>query len=82
MYVRLDPSHAGLFRFLLEARGHLGLAATIDPAGGVLCLRFAPGAEPDAAAFLEQAGREIPLTVFDPFDALSRADLASPVRTT
>lgn len=41
LYVRLQPQHTGLFRFLLEAYDNLAFATTLDRNAAILAIQFA-----------------------------------------
>ncbi len=56
IYLRLDRDQIGLFRFMLEARAHLALFTVINPAQGLIMLRFSPGAQAEVEAFLHDVG--------------------------
>ena len=66
LYVRLAPSSVAMFRFLLEAHGHLALFTVLDARGAVLRLLFAPGAEARVRHTLADIATTVPLDIIEP----------------
>lgn len=63
LYLRVAPEHQALLKFLLEGRDHLGLLTVADRHAAVVKLLYSPDQENDIQAFLEEAGRTIPLEI-------------------
>jgi hypothetical protein len=63
VYVRLDPSLTGLFRFLLEAEENLGYMRVVDRWEAVLQVVFAPQQAKDLFLCLEDMREMLPFTV-------------------
>ena len=66
LYVRLTPSSVAMFRFLLEARGHLALFTVLDTRSAVLRLLFAPEAETRVRRALAHIAATVPLDIIEP----------------
>lgn len=60
IYVRIDPSQIGRFRFLLEACDNLGIFTVADKYKGVLQLRYSPQQEREFREFLDSLHESIP----------------------
>lgn len=56
LYLRMATADIGLFRFLLEAHGHLGFMSVADKHAAILKLSYSPDQEREVRAFLEEAG--------------------------
>lgn len=65
LYVRLAPSHIALFKFLLEAHGHLGIMSVLDRHAAVAKLSYSPDCEREMRQFLEEARGTVPIEVID-----------------
>ncbi len=52
LYVSIEPSRVGMFRFLLEAADNLALMSVVDRFGAVLQIRFSPHQEREVRGFL------------------------------
>jgi len=65
VYVKLARDHIGLFRFLLEAHGHLGIMSVLDRHAAVAKVSYSPDCEREVRAFLEEAREAVPLQVVD-----------------
>lgn len=63
VYVRLAPADIALFRFLLEAHGHLGIMTVADRCAAILKVSFSPDCRPELLAFLAEAAQCLTLTV-------------------
>ncbi len=67
LYVRVEPARIALFRFLLEAHDNMALFTAVDPARGVLLLRFSPHQRAEVLDFLRRVRHEFPVNeVLDP----------------
>jgi len=64
-YVRVSPEHIALFKFLLEAHGHLGIMTVADRHAAILTIRFSPDQEREMRQFLEEARQTVPFTVIE-----------------
>ncbi|MDR2605158.1 MAG: DUF4911 domain-containing protein [Desulfovibrio sp.] len=60
LYVVVEPSAVGLFRYLLEAHDNLGLMTVLDRRRAALLLRFAPGMEKEMREFVESVKAMLP----------------------
>ena len=65
IYVRLDQAHIALFKFLLEAHGHLGFMSVVDRHQAILKLSYTPDCEREMREFLEEARETVPFVVID-----------------
>jgi hypothetical protein len=65
LYVRLKQEHIALFKFLLEAHGHLGYMSVVDRHAAILKLSFSPDCEREMREFLTQARTRLPLDVIE-----------------
>ncbi|GFK92662.1 hypothetical protein NNJEOMEG_00487 [Fundidesulfovibrio magnetotacticus] len=63
LYLRADPAHIALLRFLLEAHGHLGVLSTLDSHRAVLCIVHSPESATEMREFLEEARELVPFEV-------------------
>jgi hypothetical protein len=63
VYVRLEQRHIALFKFLLEAHGHLGLMSVADRHAAILKVSFSPDCAREMRAFLDEAREALPLEV-------------------
>ncbi len=66
LYIRLEPRHIGLFRFLLEACDNLAYFTVVDKYSAVIRLRFSPDDEKAVRAFLTHQAADIIYGVFLP----------------
>lgn len=62
LYIRLDPSLIGKFRFLLESCDNLGIFTVVNKFKGILQLRYSPQQEREFKEFLESVQGMIPHT--------------------
>ena len=60
LYIRVQPAHTGMVRFLLETEDGLGIMSVVDRWGAVLQLRFSPHMEREMRAFLDNLRRTVP----------------------
>ena len=65
LYVGLAPSDCALFKFLLEAHGHLGIMTIMDRHAAVAKLSYSPDCEREMRAFLEEAETSVAFEVID-----------------
>lgn len=65
LYVKLNREHLALFKFLLEAHGHLGIMSVVDRHAAVAKVSYSPDCEREMRAFLEEARRTVPFEVVD-----------------
>ena len=65
LYARVAPEHIALFKFLLEAHGHLGIMSVADRHAAILTLRYSPDQEVEMREFLEEARETVPFTVIE-----------------
>ena len=65
LYARVAPEHIALFKFLLEAHGHLGIMSVADRHAAILILRYSPDQEREMREFLEEARETVPFTVIE-----------------
>lgn len=63
MYIQIEPSQIGLFRFLLEAYDNLGIFTVTNKFKGILQLRYSPHLHREMKAFVKDAGTEIEIKV-------------------
>ena len=63
LLVRLEPRHTALFRFLLEAYGHVAAFSVLEPKTALLKVIFSPHCEQAARRALAEIGESIPLDV-------------------
>ena len=63
VYVRIDPSDIGLFRFLLEGYDNLGIFTVVNKFKGILLLRYSPHLGREIKTFLKAAATEMDLEV-------------------
>jgi hypothetical protein len=54
---RVDRHRISLLKFIFEAYEGLAVISTLDPAGGVIALRVAPGCEQTAIEVIMDLGR-------------------------
>lgn len=59
VYVRIDPSRIGLFRFLLEGYDNLGMFTVTNKFKGILQLRYSPHQRREIGKFLESVATEM-----------------------
>ncbi len=59
MYIRIEPSKIGLFRFLLEAHDNLGIFTVTNKFKGILQLRFSPHQRREMNKFLKGVKTEM-----------------------
>lgn len=59
LYIRIDPSRIGLFRFLLEAHDNLGIFTVANKFTGLLMLRFSPHQRREMRSFLDAVRTEM-----------------------
>lgn len=60
LYVSIEPSRVGMFRFLLEAADNLALMSVVDRFGSVLQIRFSPHQEREVREFLTGMRERLP----------------------
>ncbi len=60
LYVSIEPSRVGMFRFLLEAADNLALMSVVDRFGAVLQIRFSPHQEREVREFLHGMRERLP----------------------
>lgn len=65
LYVRLKQEHIALFKFLLEAHGHLGYMSVVDRHAAILKLSYSPDCEREMRDFLSEARTRLPLDGID-----------------
>jgi hypothetical protein len=65
LYVRLAQEHIALFKFLLEAHGHLGYMSVVDRHAAILKLSYSPDCEREMREFLIEARTRLPLDVIE-----------------
>ncbi|GAB7021706.1 DUF4911 domain-containing protein [Salidesulfovibrio brasiliensis] len=63
LYVQIDPSLIGRFRFLLEAHDNLGIFTVVNRFKGVLLLRFSPQQRREFMEFLGSVAEAVPHTI-------------------
>lgn len=63
MYVRIDPSKIGLFRFLLEGYDNLGIFTVANKFKGILQLRYSPHLQREMKAFVKTVATEMDIEV-------------------
>ncbi len=66
LYLRLDPSRVGMFRFLLEAEDNLGYMTVVDRWEAVLQVVFSPHQERSLRRRLEDMRELLPFTFVGP----------------
>ena len=66
VYVRLAPADIALFRFLLEAHGHLGIMTVTDRCAAILKVSFSPDCARELRAFLAEISACLAFTVIEP----------------
>jgi len=66
LYIRIDPSKIGLFRFLLEAYDNLGIFTVANKFTGLLQLRFSPHQSREMRQFLDSVRTEMDVTEVTP----------------
>lgn len=59
MYVRIEPSKIGLFRFLLEGYDNLGIFTVANKFKGILQLRYSPHQKQEIKKFLKAVRTEM-----------------------
>ena len=62
VYVQIEPSNIGLFRFLLEAHDNLGIFTVTNKYKGILLLRYSPHQAPEIKRFIKQVASEMDIT--------------------
>ena len=65
LLVRLEARHTALFRFLLEAYGHVAAFSVLEPKTALLKVMFSPHCEQAARRALAEISESIPLEVLD-----------------
>ncbi|MBI4806382.1 MAG: DUF4911 domain-containing protein [Desulfovibrio sp.] len=65
LYVRLRQEHIALFKFLLEAHGHLGYMSVVDRHAAILKLSFSPDCEREMRGFLREALGTLPFDLIN-----------------
>jgi len=65
LYVKLAPSGFALFKFLLEAHGHLGIMTVTDRHAAIARLSYSPDCEREMRAFLEETREAVDFAVID-----------------
>ncbi|WP_243361217.1 DUF4911 domain-containing protein [Fundidesulfovibrio terrae] len=65
LYVKLASADFALFKFLLEAHGHLGIMTVMDRHAAVAKLSYSPDCEREMRAFLEEAETSVAFEVID-----------------
>ena len=65
LYLRLKQEHIALFKFLLEAHGHLGYMSVVDRHAAILKLSFSPDCEREMREFLIEAQTRLPLEIIN-----------------
>ncbi|MBO4301360.1 MAG: DUF4911 domain-containing protein [Desulfovibrio sp.] len=69
LLVRLAPEHTAMFRFLLEAYGHMAYFTVLERHTALLRLIFSPHCEDGVREMLSQIAQSLPLSVCDwPFE--------------
>jgi len=63
VYVKLEQRHIALFKFLLEAHGHLGFMSVADRHAAVLKVSYSPDCQREMREFLDEAREALPLEV-------------------
>ena len=63
LYERMAQEHIALFKFLLEAHGHLGIMTVVDRHAAILKLSYSPDQEREMRQFLDEARRTVPFVV-------------------
>jgi len=64
-YVRIGQEHIALFKFLLEAHGHLGIMSVADRHVAILKLSYSPDQEREMREFLDEARQTVPFVVIE-----------------
>lgn len=59
MYIQIEPSKIGLFRFLLEGYDNLGIFTVTDKFKGILQLRYSPHQKNEFKKFLKAISTEM-----------------------
>lgn len=63
VYVRLEPAHVAMFRFLLEAEDNLAYISTVDRWACVLKVVFSPHQRAAVAEYLDSMRGLVPFTL-------------------
>lgn len=63
MYVQIQPSKIGLFRFLLEAHDNLGMFTVTNKFKGILQLWYSPHQRREMKAFVNGIREEMDVTI-------------------
>lgn len=58
----MDPSSVYFLKFILEGYDHLFLMSTVDPALGIVTIRYAEGSRPDLCRILDSLAERIGLS--------------------
>lgn len=66
LYAKIAREDIALFKFLLEAHGHLGLMSVMDSHAAVVKLSYSPEMEREVKAFLDEAGQAMKVEVIEP----------------
>ncbi len=61
LYLRIDPQHVAMFRFLLEAYDNLAYFTVLDRNECLLKVIFSPDARRSAQKALDEIGRSVPI---------------------
>lgn len=59
MYIRIEPSKIGLFRFLMEGYDNIGIFTVTNKFTGVLQLRYSPHQKREIKQFLQAVRTEM-----------------------
>ena len=65
LLVRLEARHTALFRFLLEAYGHVASFSVLEPKTALLKVIFSPHGERQARRALEEISQSLPLEILE-----------------
>jgi hypothetical protein len=63
-----------MFKFLLEAHGHLGIMSVADSHAAILKISYSPDQERDMRAFLEEIRDAVPFSVIESGAAVAVKD--------
>lgn len=66
LYVELPPECMALFRFLLEARGHLAYFTVLDRRRALVRVVYSPGCAAEVRQALAEMAQSLPLSVIRP----------------
>jgi hypothetical protein len=66
VYARIAREDIALFKFLLEAHGHLGVMSVLDSHKAVVKVSFSPEMGREMKEFLAEAGQAVKVEVVEP----------------